>query len=75
MFSLCRKPLEPAKVSETYESAVGAVRETRLMALLGWGQLQAFKARADQFVNTGIAHTAGKETESQNKYSWNSSNV
>merc|ERR1719357_1244310 len=28
------------------------------MALLGWGQLQAFKARADQFVNTGIAHTA-----------------
>jgi len=50
--------LEPAKVSETYESAVGAVRETRLMALLGWGQLQAFKARADQFVNTGIAHTA-----------------
>ena len=54
-----RKPLE-TKPSETYESAVNGVREVRLLAQSGWGQLEAFKQKVDNVINTGIAHTAGK---------------
>ena len=48
------------KPSETYESAVSGVREARLLAQSGWGQLEAFKQKVDHVINTGIAHTAGK---------------
>ena len=54
-----RKPLE-TKPSETYESAVNGVREVRLLAQSGWGQLEDLKQKVDHVINTGIAHTAGK---------------
>jgi len=51
------KPLE-TKTSETYEAAVGGVREARLLAQSGWGQLEEFKHKVDHVINTGIAHSA-----------------
>jgi len=51
------KPLE-TKPSETYESAVNGVREVRLLAQSGWGQLEDLKQKVDHVINTGIAHTA-----------------
>jgi len=51
------KPLE-TKPSETYDAAVGGVREARLLAQSGWGQLEAFKEKVDHVINTGIAHSA-----------------
>ena len=52
------------KPSETYESAVNGVREVRLLAQSGWGQLEDLKQKVDHVINTGIAHTAGKELPS-----------
>ena len=47
--------------SETYQAALGAVGEARLLVQAGWGQLSGAKETVDHVVNTGIAHTAGMD--------------